>query len=121
MASTPKVQLTRLALGIAGVAAVAGFAGRFLNGPAHVSAAVAPETGTTEQAPSALEAAPQTLFSWSDDDDWDDDDDDDDEEEDEEREHHGRREGRMQFAQPGAAGAAGTTQQQQPRTRSKHS
>lgn len=116
MPVNPKVQLTRLALGIAGVAAVAGFTGRFLNGPTHVSAAVAPETGTADQAP-VLEAAPQNVFSW-----FGDDDDDDDEHEHEEGEHHGRRESRMQFAQPGAAGASGTAQQQPlPRTRSKHS
>jgi hypothetical protein len=123
MAVNPKVQLTRLIVGIAGAAAVAGLAGRLATGPAHVAAApdegaVAPEALTEEKAPS--------FFAWFDhDDDHDDDDDDDDDDEHEEGERHAR-EGRFQFAQPGGTSVApgsstAVPNTQQPRARSKRS
>jgi hypothetical protein len=124
MAVNPKVQLTRLLVGIAGAAAVAGLAGRLATGPAQVAAApdegaVAPEALTEEEAPS--------FFAWFDHDHEDDDDDDDDDDDElEEGERHARAEGKFQFAQPGGTSVApgsstAVPNTQQPRARSKRS
>lgn len=122
MPANPNQQMIKLALGIAGVAAVAGIAGRLAaGGTATATAAV---EGTTA-APAAVtrEEPVQSFFFRTDDDDWDDNDDDDDEEE---HEHeHGR--GGFQLAPRSAV--PGAVQQQpgaqpvqpQPRTRTRRS
>ena len=116
MPANPKVQLTKLVVGIAGVAAVAGLAGRFAARPVLATdvASAAPETTAAPQVAPA--EAPQPGFST-----WfsHDDDENDDHEEREhafgEAERHGQSSRTFQLAVPAG------TQQQQPRARTRHS
>jgi hypothetical protein len=125
MATTPNAQLTKLALGIASVAAIAGISGKIAakppvaaaQDPTAVAAVGSTATGRTQSGATAdrTQQYQSPVFSGFDDED---------EGENEEHEHEGARSffGTTTPTRPQSSGTATQTPQQQTkRTRSKHS